>query len=216
MSFISISILKFSSSIGSRGTGLPVITLNVRDPPPSGVTYSMVAVLDARSQKLFSMDSQTGLITTSARLDRESMDVHYLRVTASESLPDASGRQKSATATVQINVEDVNDFPPTFEQSGAYETAVKESASIGMYTLLLSHLAPSFFLTFIFLRVIVTKVLTQHLERKGEENGQTDKAFFLSKNDGAPSILPSLSFDRHQMAIYYRQFSTLFFFFSYL
>ncbi len=54
------------------------MTVNVRDPPPSGVTYSMVAVLDARSQKLFSMDGQTGSITTSARLDRESMDVHYL------------------------------------------------------------------------------------------------------------------------------------------
>lgn len=108
------------------------MTVNVRDPPASGVTYSMVAVLDARSQKLFSMDGQTGSITTSARLDRESMDVHYLRVTATESGDSSGGRQKSATTTVQINVEDVNDFPPTFEQSsGSYETTVKESASIG-------------------------------------------------------------------------------------
>ncbi len=108
------------------------MTVNVRDPPPSGVTYSMVAVLDARSQKLFSMDGQTGSITTSARLDRESMDVHYLRVTATESGDSSGNRQKSATTTVQINVEDVNDFPPTFEQSsGSYETTVKESASIG-------------------------------------------------------------------------------------
>lgn len=112
--------------------GLPVITLNVRDPPPSGVTYSMVAVLDARSQKLFAMDDQTGSITTSARLDRESMDVHYLRVTAMESVP-TGGQVRSATTTVQINVEDVNDFPPTFEQSGAYETTIKESASIGTF-----------------------------------------------------------------------------------
>ena len=97
----------------------------------------MVAVLDARSQKLFSIDDQTGSITTSARLDRESMDVHYLRVTATEAVPTSNGGQvaKSATTTVQINVEDVNDFPPTFEQSGAYETTIKESASIGAYSL---------------------------------------------------------------------------------
>lgn len=120
-----------------RDRGLQVISLAVRNPPPIGVMYSMVAVLDARSQKLFSIDGQTGSITTSARLDRESMDVHYLRVTATEMVAGAEGsgganrpQPRSATATVQINVEDVNDFPPTFEQAN-YETAIKESASIG-------------------------------------------------------------------------------------
>ncbi len=120
-----------------RERGLQVILLGVRDPPPMGVSYSMVAVLDARSQKLFAIDGQTGSITTSAKLDRESMDVHYLRVTATEVVSAegsaAGSRQqqpRSATATVQINVDDVNDFPPTFEQSN-YETSIKESASIG-------------------------------------------------------------------------------------
>lgn len=117
-----------------RERGLQVVTLGVRDPPSMGMTYSMVAVLDARSQKLFAIDGQTGSITTATKLDRETMDVHYLRVTATEVVADGagSGRQqpKSATATVQINVEDVNDFPPTFEQP-TYETAIKESASIG-------------------------------------------------------------------------------------
>ena len=49
---------------------------------PTGVTYSMVAILDSRSQKLFQMDAQTGAITTASRLDREAIDVHYLRVVA--------------------------------------------------------------------------------------------------------------------------------------
>lgn len=57
-----------------KDRGLQVISLAVRNPPPIGVTYSMVAVLDARSQKLFAIDGQTGSITTSARLDRESID----------------------------------------------------------------------------------------------------------------------------------------------
>ena len=121
-----------------RDRGLQVISLAVRDPPTMGVSYSMVAVLDARSQKLFTIDGQTGSITTATKLDRESMDVHYLRVTATEVVSaegDAAGtnrpqQARSATATVQINVEDVNDFPPTFEQFN-YETAIKESASIG-------------------------------------------------------------------------------------
>lgn len=115
-----------------RERGLQVVTLGVRNPPAMGVTYSMVAVLDARSQKLFAIDTQTGSISTATKLDRESMDVHYLRVTATEVVGDGAGRQqsRSATTTVQINVEDVNDFPPTFEQPG-YETGIKESASIG-------------------------------------------------------------------------------------
>lgn len=113
-----------------RDRGIPVITAQVNNPPPSGVIYSMVAVLDARSQKLFTIDSQSGSISTAARLDRESMDVHYLRVTATESTMDSPASLRSATTTVQINVEDVNDYPPTFEQP-AYETTVRESASIG-------------------------------------------------------------------------------------
>lgn len=118
-----------TSTPEERDRGLPVITVNVRDPPPMGVSYSMVAVLDARSQKMFNIDSQTGTISTATRLDREAMDVHYLRVTAAEMLDD-NKQPRSATTTVQINVEDVNDFPPTFEQA-SYETSIKESASIG-------------------------------------------------------------------------------------
>jgi cadherin EGF LAG seven-pass G-type receptor 1 len=120
-----------TSAPEEKDRGLQVISLAVRNPPPMGVTYSMVAVLDARSQKLFAIDGQTGSITTSARLDRESMDVHYLRVTATEVMAgDGRSQPRSATATVQINVEDSNDFPPTFEQP-SYETSIKESASIG-------------------------------------------------------------------------------------
>lgn len=106
---------------------LPVITLTIRNGNTSiPVLYSMVAILDARSQKMFQIDPHSGSVTTSARLDRESMEVHYLRVTAE----DSSHPPQSATTTLQINVDDLNDFPPKFEQN-SYETSVKESASIG-------------------------------------------------------------------------------------
>jgi len=110
-----------------REKDLPVITLTVRDSNTSiPILYSLVAILDARSQKLFQIDPHSGEITTTARLDREAMEIHYLRVTAE----DSSHPPFSATTTVQINVEDLNDFPPTFEQN-IYETTIKESASIG-------------------------------------------------------------------------------------
>ena len=110
-----------------REKDLPVITLTVRDSNTSiPVLYSLVAILDARSQKLFQIDPHSGVVTTSARLDREAMEIHYLRITAE----DSSHPPFSATTTVQINVEDLNDFPPTFEQN-VYETTIKESASIG-------------------------------------------------------------------------------------
>lgn len=145
----------------------------------------MVAILDARSQKLFAMDGQTGSITTSARLDRETMDVHYLRVTATETTPGVSGRQRSATTTVQINVEDVNDFPPTFEQSGAYETAVKESASIGIIAVieLSSHAESRWFLYFVgFLRSIFASKSVRFCGHCPSYNRRNLNKWHLKKN----------------------------------
>jgi len=57
---------------------------------------------------------------------RESMDVHYFRVTAvDDSFPPRSG-----TTTLQINVIDANDHPPVFESSN-YQASVRESVPVG-------------------------------------------------------------------------------------
>ena len=54
------------------------------------------------------------------------MDVHYFKVTAtqagSELTPGTS--QTTATARVQINVRDINDNPPVFEQN-VYNASVR-------------------------------------------------------------------------------------------
>ncbi|CAL1293860.1 unnamed protein product [Larinioides sclopetarius] len=103
-----------------------VATMVAHDPEKDEVTYSIHAVLDARSQNMFSIDSVTGIVTTTASLDREFMDVHYLRVTAVDNgIP-----QKTGTTTLQINVNDENDHAPSFEQN-MYEATIRESASIG-------------------------------------------------------------------------------------
>ncbi|KFM65286.1 Protocadherin-like wing polarity protein stan, partial [Stegodyphus mimosarum] len=103
-----------------------VATMTAHDPEKDEVTYSLHAVLDARSQNMFTIDSVTGIITTTASLDREFMDVHYLRVTAVDNgIP-----QKTGTTTLQINVSDENDHAPSFEQN-TYEASIRESASVG-------------------------------------------------------------------------------------
>lgn len=105
--------------------GYVVTTLTACDEEGTELLYSMSAVLDARSQSMFSIDSISGLITTTSRLDREFMDVHYLRITAVDTgIPPRTG-----TTTLQINVNDDNDHSPVFEQA-QYEASIRESSPI--------------------------------------------------------------------------------------
>ncbi|XP_023244632.1 protocadherin-like wing polarity protein stan isoform X2 [Centruroides sculpturatus] len=106
--------------------GHVVTTLTATDINQDEITYSLHAVLDARSQSMFTIDSISGVITTTARLDREYMDVHYLRITAT----DSGTPSKSGSTTLQINVVDYNDHSPVFEQA-TYETSIRESVSVG-------------------------------------------------------------------------------------
>ena len=82
---------------GKRHT---VTTLAATDPQGRALTYSMVALVDSRSQEMFSMDAGSGTITTTAKLDREFMDVHYLRVIAATT----DTPQMTATTTLQVNI----------------------------------------------------------------------------------------------------------------
>lgn len=70
------------------------VSINAKQP----VTYGLSAFHNARSQEFFEIDSKSGVISTVSKLDREFMDVHYLKVTASEA--DSS---TTATATVKVS-----------------------------------------------------------------------------------------------------------------
>ena len=73
-------------------------TIQASSPEGSQLSYSMVALVDSRSQAMFSIDSDTATITTNDKLDREFLDVHYLRIVAtSEANPELT-----ATTTVQV------------------------------------------------------------------------------------------------------------------
>lgn len=109
-----------------REPGHLVTTLKASDPEDGPLTYTMTAVLDSRSQKMFAMDKNTGTVTTLEELDRESMPTHYFQVTVS----DSASPPRTGTTTLQITVQDANDHAPKFEQAN-YTTAVRESTSIG-------------------------------------------------------------------------------------
>ncbi|CAL8121926.1 unnamed protein product [Orchesella dallaii] len=106
--------------------GITVTTIGATDPENQPLTYSMTSLLDARSQQFFSLDSKSGVVSTTSRLDRERMDVHYFRIVATDSgVPPRTG-----TGTLQINVLDTNDHEPSFEQS-QYSVSIREGLSVG-------------------------------------------------------------------------------------
>ncbi|XP_046828165.1 protocadherin-like wing polarity protein stan isoform X1 [Vespa crabro] len=106
--------------------GVYVTSVRARDPEGGTVRYSMSSILDARSQTLLILDPVTGRVSTRARLDRESVDVHYFRVLAvDDSFPPRTG-----TTTLQVNVLDANDHAPCFEWP-EYDASVREGVPVG-------------------------------------------------------------------------------------
>ncbi|KAM8930807.1 cadherin EGF LAG seven-pass G-type receptor 3 [Pelodytes ibericus] len=109
--------------------GTPVITMTAQDPDTgeSGkISYTMDALMNSKSLELFNIDSVTGLVSTIEILDRESMDLHYFRVTA----VDNGSPRLSATTMVAITVSDRNDHSPLFEQA-EYRESIRENVEEG-------------------------------------------------------------------------------------
>ncbi|CAN8002126.1 unnamed protein product, partial [Ixodes hexagonus] len=114
-----------------RDRGYVVETVTATSAVSSDLSYSLHAVLDARSQAMFSIDPLSGVVTTTTILDREFIDVHYLRVVAVDG---STQPATTATSTLQVNVLDENDHAPSFEQA-TYEASIRESVPTG-YTVL--------------------------------------------------------------------------------
>lgn len=118
--------LYVASVLEEQPAGSTVTTVRARDPEDSPVVYSMLSLLDSRSQSMFRVDSRTGVVSTTLSLDREQMDVHYFRVVAT----DDSFPPRSGTTTLQVNILDCNDHAPTFEAE-QFDTSIRESATVG-------------------------------------------------------------------------------------
>lgn len=84
------------------------------------ITYSLSPM------PVFSIDPDTGIITTRQRLDRETVSLYALTVTAT----DNGKPSRSATAEISVTVKDVNDNKPEFSKY-KYEGSVSEDALPG-------------------------------------------------------------------------------------
>nr|XP_053612376.1 cadherin-related tumor suppressor [Plodia interpunctella] len=82
------------------------------------IRYSL---LGDKSER-FQIDSNTGVISTNASLDREEWDIYYLIIMAQDS---STTDPRTATANLTISVEDENDNIPTFSHS-IYEAQISE------------------------------------------------------------------------------------------
>ncbi|TDH16371.1 hypothetical protein EPR50_G00019330 [Perca flavescens] len=106
--------------------GSSLVQMRARDADEgvnSDVTYS---ILESSQESLFSIDPESGLVTTAAALDRETqMEVWFLVVAA-----DGGEPALSSTATVTVLVEDVNDNEPVFRKQ-LYNVSIPEHSDVG-------------------------------------------------------------------------------------
>nr|XP_006004060.2 PREDICTED: cadherin EGF LAG seven-pass G-type receptor 1 [Latimeria chalumnae] len=109
--------------------GTPVIALTAQDPDQGEagrVYYSIEALFDSRSNDFFQIDPETGSVSTTQALDRETKDTHVFRVAAT----DNGSPKRSATCFLTVTVSDRNDHVPVFEQS-EYRERIRENVEIG-------------------------------------------------------------------------------------
>ena len=99
---------KYTGSISeSKTPGSVVLTVNATDLDPFGkLLYS-----STNGTNVFSIDPQTGEVKTSVNLDRETKDKYVIQVKVS----DGGSPQLTATAIVEIKVDDANDNAPLFK-----------------------------------------------------------------------------------------------------
>ncbi|XP_051950332.1 cadherin EGF LAG seven-pass G-type receptor 3 [Xyrauchen texanus] len=109
------------------GTSVITMTAEDADAGEAGrLSYSMAPLMNSRSTDYFQIDPITGLLSTTHILDREHMDLHYFRVTAT----DHGSPRLSGTTMVTITVADRNDHSPVFEQT-EYRETIRENVEEG-------------------------------------------------------------------------------------
>jgi len=78
----------------------------------------------------FSLDPTSGVITLSGNsLDYEEVE-HYILIVSATDNPGSKDPPLTATATVYVNIKDINDNPPDIGKN-LYEVDVAESVEVG-------------------------------------------------------------------------------------
>ncbi|KAM9387716.1 cadherin-19-like [Phaethornis superciliosus] len=110
-----------------EGTSVTQVTATDGDDPSYGngalLLYSLL-----QGQPYFSVEPKTGVIRMASQMDRETKDQYLVIIQAKDMVGQAGAF--SATATVTINLSDINDNPPKFQQQ-FYYMSVSEEAPVG-------------------------------------------------------------------------------------
>ena len=106
--------------------GLEVITVNATDADSTSNAELAYRITDGNIGNKFEIDSETGLVTLEASIDRENVSFYSLTIEA------VDGGEVPLTGSVLLNItiSDVDDHPPFFLRS-EYVGEVSESATSG-------------------------------------------------------------------------------------
>lgn len=109
------------------GTSVLTVKASDEDQGLNGrVRYTLGPSPPGTESGIFSLDPTSGVIRTAHLLDREAMARHLLTAIA----VDRGNPELSATTTVIVDVEDVNDNPPRFSDD-RLELRVPENSPVG-------------------------------------------------------------------------------------
>ncbi|XP_059580248.1 cadherin-19 isoform X2 [Alligator mississippiensis] len=110
-----------------EGTSVIQVTATDRDDPYYGynarLLYSII-----QGQPYFSVEPKTGVIRISSETDRETQEKYFIIIQAKDMIGQMGGF--SETATVTINLSDINDNAPKFQHT-LYHMTVSEAAPLG-------------------------------------------------------------------------------------
>ena len=105
--------------------GEEVITVQANDIDSPELQFSLA---NENIPGLFAINSSTGAITISQTLDRESANAYQATIVATE-VRVAPGIPQSGTTQLTINIQDVNDSPPTCDNTASQLTATITAGS---------------------------------------------------------------------------------------
>ncbi|NXI36685.1 CAD19 protein, partial [Galbula dea] len=109
-----------------EGTSVTQVTATDGDDPSGNSARLLYSLI--QGQPYFSVEPKTGVIRMASQMDRETKDQYLVIIQAKDMVGQAGAF--SATATVTINLSDINDNPPKFQQ-GLYYMSVSEEAPVG-------------------------------------------------------------------------------------
>ena len=106
--------------------GTTLITVTATDADEGHNARQIFSISGGETADLFSVDRDTGLLSTALPLDREKQDRHHIRVL----VQDADRLDWSCESRVEIVITDANDNNPEWDEA-TFEAALAEDAAIG-------------------------------------------------------------------------------------